>query len=61
MDSSCDEQPEVKSFREYLRIKSVQPDPDYNSVVNFFEKIAKKFDLEFTCLEVVFCFLFQMF
>jgi len=52
MDSDIDERSEVKLFREYLRIKSVQPNPDYVSCVSFLQKIAASYNLEFTCLEV---------
>jgi aminoacylase len=53
MDSDIDERSEVKLFREYLRIKSVQPNPDYVSCVSFLQKIAASYNLEFTCLELV--------
>ncbi|KAJ1679045.1 adenylate cyclase, partial [Spiromyces aspiralis] len=35
----------VKRFREYLRIKSVQPNPDYASCVAFLERQAKEMGL----------------
>lgn len=33
-----EEHPSVSLFREYLRIKSVQPDPDYNGTNKFLEE-----------------------
>jgi len=35
------EHPAVTTFREYIRIKTVQPNPDYDSAVKFLEKQAQ--------------------
>jgi len=35
----------VTNFREYLRIKTVQPDPDYDSSTQFLKRQAKELDL----------------
>ena len=47
------EAPEVTLFREYLRIKSVQPDPDYDSCLVFLRKQAKRLGLEHHTTELV--------
>jgi len=41
------EQPAVTRFREYLRIKTVQPDPDYETAIAWLENQAKEIGLEF--------------
>jgi len=41
----------VTNFREYLRIKTVHPDPDYASAVEWLRKQAKDLDLEFNIVE----------
>ncbi|RMX44798.1 hypothetical protein pdam_00016343 [Pocillopora damicornis] len=46
-----DEDPSVTVFREYLRIKTVQPNPDYDGAVLFLERIAKELDLAFKCVK----------
>ncbi|KAJ7369594.1 adenylate cyclase [Desmophyllum pertusum] len=43
--AKVEEDPSVTLFREYLRIKTVQPDPDYESAIIFLEKIAQDLDL----------------
>ncbi|KAM4651667.1 aminoacylase-1-like isoform 2-T3 [Discoglossus pictus] len=39
-------------FREYLRIQSVQPEPDYDGVVQFLVRMAKEIGLESKMLEL---------
>lgn len=46
-----DEDPSVTVFREYLRIKTVQPNPDYDGAVLFLERIAKELDLAYKCVK----------
>ena len=48
-----EEAPEVTLFREYLRIKSVQPDPDYDSCLVFLRKQAERLGLEHHTTEMV--------
>ncbi|XP_067042293.1 aminoacylase-1-like isoform X1 [Acropora muricata] len=45
-----EEHPSVTVFREYLRIKTVQPNPDYESAVTFLQRIAGELDLQFQCV-----------
>ncbi|KAJ3045988.1 adenylate cyclase, partial [Rhizophlyctis rosea] len=42
----------VRHFREYLRIKTVQPKPDYLGARDFLERYAKDLQLQFRTLEV---------
>ncbi|XP_048346813.1 aminoacylase-1 [Sphaerodactylus townsendi] len=46
------EDPSVNLFREYLRIKTVQPEPDYDSAVKFLERIASELGLPCQKVEV---------
>ncbi|XP_008103309.1 aminoacylase-1 [Anolis carolinensis] len=46
------EDPSVTLFREYLRIKTVQPEPDYDTAVKFLERIASELDLPCQKVEV---------
>ena len=48
-----EEAPEVTLFREYLRIKSVQPDPDYEGCLVFLRKQAERLGLEHHTTEMV--------
>ncbi|XP_078356120.1 aminoacylase-1A-like [Oculina patagonica] len=50
--AKVEEDPSVTVFREYLRIKTVQPNPDYESAIIFLERIAKELDLPFKCIKV---------
>ena len=52
-DAIEEEAPEVTLFREYLRIKSVQPDPDYDSCLVFLRKQAERLGLEHHTTEMV--------
>uniref|UniRef100_A0A915LA52 N-acyl-L-amino-acid amidohydrolase n=1 Tax=Romanomermis culicivorax TaxID=13658 RepID=A0A915LA52_ROMCU len=42
----------VTRFREYLRIKTVHPDPDYGSAVQFLERLAIEIGLLFKVVQV---------
>jgi aminoacylase len=42
----------VDRFREYLRIKTVQPEPDYQSAIGFIERQAHEIGLTYKCIEV---------
>ncbi|XP_038626560.1 aminoacylase-1 [Tachyglossus aculeatus] len=46
------EHPSVTLFRQYLRIRTVQPDPDYDAAIQFLEKMAGELELEFQKVEV---------
>ncbi|XP_020854841.1 aminoacylase-1 isoform X2 [Phascolarctos cinereus] len=46
------EHPGVTLFRQYLRIRTVQPEPKYDEAVLFLEKIAKDLGLECQKVEV---------
>lgn len=48
-----EEDPAVTLFREYLRIKSVQPDPDYDSCLVFLRNQAQRLGLEHHTTEMV--------
>ncbi|XP_075039907.1 aminoacylase-1-like isoform X1 [Mixophyes fleayi] len=50
MESPADN-PSTARFQEYLRIRSVQPDPDYDGIVRFLFKMAKEIGLESKKLE----------
>ena len=43
---STPEDPSVTLFREYVRIESVQPNPDYEGVVRFLSAQAEILDLK---------------
>ncbi|OCT85693.1 hypothetical protein XELAEV_18023864mg [Xenopus laevis] len=47
MDSlSQTEDPATSLFREYLRIQTVQPDPDYDGALNFLNQVAEDIGME---------------
>ena len=48
-----EEHPAVTLFREYLRIKSVHPDPDYDSCVTFLTRMADELELPYRVVEMV--------
>ncbi|XP_056381087.1 aminoacylase-1 isoform X4 [Hyla sarda] len=48
---SVTENPSTTRFREYLRIQSVQPQPDYDGIVRFLFKMADEIGLEKKTLE----------
>ncbi|XP_069500110.1 aminoacylase-1 [Ambystoma mexicanum] len=47
----AEEHPSTALFREYLRIRSMHPEPDYDGIVNFLEKVASELDLKCQKLE----------
>lgn len=51
--SGMAEHPAVKLFRDYLRIKSVQPDPDYDSCLKFLRREADRLGLRHHTTEMV--------
>ena len=51
--SLTEEDPAVTLFRQYLRIKSVQPDPDYESCLVFLRNQAQRLGLEHHTTEMV--------
>ncbi|XP_020659516.3 aminoacylase-1 [Pogona vitticeps] len=51
-DRDPKEDPSVTLFREYLRIKTVQPDPDYDTAVKFLERIGSELGLQCQKVEV---------
>lgn len=42
----------IENFRNYLRIKTVHPNPDYELCVKFLTGIAKELELEHEIIEV---------
>lgn len=42
----------IENFRNYLRIKTVHPNPDYEGCVKFLAGIAKELGLEHEIIEV---------
>lgn len=53
MAKNQEEDPAVTLFRDYLRIKSVQPDPDYDSCLVFLKKQAERLELKYHITEMV--------
>ncbi|KAI2529926.1 aminoacylase 1 [Homo sapiens] len=47
-----EEHPSVTLFRQYLRIRTVQPKPDYGAAVAFFEETARQLGLGCQKVEV---------
>ena len=47
------ENPAVTRFREYLRIKTVHPTPDYHNCTLFLQKLAQEIDLPIRVVECV--------
>ncbi|OMJ20661.1 Aminoacylase-1 [Smittium culicis] len=43
----------VSRFREYLRIESVHPNPDYYGVADFLKKQAEEIGVEYQCIEAI--------
>jgi aminoacylase len=43
----------IENFQEYLRIRSVQPNPDYDGAIAFLKKMAEQLDLAYTAQEFV--------
>ncbi|XP_058844333.1 aminoacylase-1A-like isoform X1 [Acipenser ruthenus] len=50
--SVSSEDPSVSLFREYLRIKTVHPEPDYEGALKFLDRIAAELGLPFKKVEV---------
>lgn len=50
--SSVTEDQAVTNFREYLRIKTVHPKPDYDGALVFLERMAKELELPYKMVEV---------
>ncbi|MBN3285127.1 ACY1A protein, partial [Polyodon spathula] len=50
--SVSSEDPSVSLFREYLRIKTVHPEPDYEAALKFLDRIAAELGLPFKKVEV---------
>ncbi|XP_068109121.1 aminoacylase-1 [Hyperolius riggenbachi] len=50
--STSEEDPSTTLFREYLRIRSVQPEPDYDGIVRFLFRVAEEIGLECRKLEL---------
>ncbi|XP_030855958.1 aminoacylase-1-like [Strongylocentrotus purpuratus] len=46
------EDPAVTNFRRYLRIKTVEPDPDYAGAIEFLKEMAGEMGLPVQCIEV---------
>ncbi|XP_027859042.1 aminoacylase-1 isoform X3 [Xiphophorus couchianus] len=46
------EDPSVALFREYLRLKTVHPAPDYDSALRFLDRIAEELELPMKKIEV---------
>lgn len=46
------EDPAVTNFRRYLRIKTVQPNPDYDGAMEFLQEMAEDLGLPFQIIEV---------
>jgi len=49
----CSDSVAVENFREYLRIKTVQPNPDYVGAVQFLKKMADQLKLKYEVREFV--------
>lgn len=46
------EDPAVTNFRRYLRIKTVEPDPDYAGAIEFLKEMSREMGLPVQCVEV---------
>uniref|UniRef100_A0A8C1YBF7 N-acyl-aliphatic-L-amino acid amidohydrolase n=1 Tax=Cyprinus carpio TaxID=7962 RepID=A0A8C1YBF7_CYPCA len=51
-DGPGKEDPSVTLFREYLRLKTVHPEPDYDAAIRFLERIAEELALPLKKVEV---------
>lgn len=51
-NSSSGEDPSVALFREYLRLKTVHPEPHYDAALRFLDRIAEELDLPLKKIEV---------
>ncbi|XP_048449552.1 aminoacylase-1 [Rhincodon typus] len=52
MDGQQEEEPSVRLFREYLRIQTVHPQPDYDGAIKFLERMSVELDLPLKKIEV---------
>uniref|UniRef100_A0A8C5I0I0 N-acyl-aliphatic-L-amino acid amidohydrolase n=1 Tax=Gouania willdenowi TaxID=441366 RepID=A0A8C5I0I0_GOUWI len=50
--SAQGEDPSVSLFREYLRLRTVHPEPDYNAALKFLDRIAEELKLPMRKIEV---------
>ncbi len=53
MSSTGEEAPSVTRFREYLRIRTDQPDPDYSGCADFLQRQAGRIGLACRLVELV--------
>uniref|UniRef100_A0A673MUI2 N-acyl-aliphatic-L-amino acid amidohydrolase n=1 Tax=Sinocyclocheilus rhinocerous TaxID=307959 RepID=A0A673MUI2_9TELE len=51
-DGPGTEDPSVTLFREYLRLKTVHPEPDYDAAIRFLERMAEELGLPMKKVEV---------
>lgn len=51
-DTQGTEDPAVTNFREYLRFKTVEPEPDYDGAISFLKRMAGEMGLPVQCVEV---------
>ncbi len=42
----------IKRFVEYIQIKTVQPQPDYERALTFLKQYAQELDLEYTVIKI---------
>uniref|UniRef100_A0AAX7V4V5 N-acyl-aliphatic-L-amino acid amidohydrolase n=1 Tax=Astatotilapia calliptera TaxID=8154 RepID=A0AAX7V4V5_ASTCA len=47
-----DEDPSVSLFRDYLRLRTVHPEPDYDAALRFLDRIAEELELPLKKIEV---------
>ncbi|XP_060691770.1 aminoacylase-1-like [Hemiscyllium ocellatum] len=52
MGGQQEEEPSVRLFREYLRIRTVHPQPDYDGAIKFLERMSVELDLPLKKVEV---------
>ncbi|KAM3877704.1 aminoacylase-1-like [Diretmus argenteus] len=50
--TSAGEDPSVSLFREYLRLKTVHPEPDYDAALRFLDRMAEELKLPMKKIEV---------
>jgi aminoacylase len=51
-NNSTEDEIAIEKFREYLRIKTVQPNPDYAASTEFLRNYGLELGLEYSCHEV---------
>jgi hypothetical protein len=52
IDQATNNQMAVKNFQEYLRIRTVQPVPDYKNAMKFLKRMAEELGVKFKIIEV---------